>query len=512
MNDLNFLLEESVRRYGSRLALSFRPRYRTLRWSFGELRDRADELAHALAAQGVVPADRVLLFGANSPHWAAAFFAILARGAVVVPLNPRSPPEQLQRIVASCEPKLLLCSSRTPWPGGPIPMLEIEAAASAREKSSTQVSNVAELGSAVAPSPHGGQPGRTAGLHGEATRRATDRDDLSCTLGWGRSNDLSPPFLDRPHLASPVGGGTTLPPRGEGVESIGSAQVSITPDQLAEIVYTSGTTGEPKGVMLTHANLLACVEALVEAVPLQPSDGAVSIVPLFHLYGQMAGLLYPLSQGCALTYVPSLSSRVILDTFARTAASYLVAVPEFLKTVMDRLEDQLNRRPGLLRPIMRSLIRRRAFPDLRTIVSGGAPLSAELEAKWRAFGFEVLQGYGLTETSPMIACNTRSAHRFGSVGKPLRDISVVIAPDGEILVKGPNVMAGYFRDEARTRQAIQEGWLKTDDSGKFDEDGFLYVFGRKKYTSFPRTLKRSSTPSRGCATAPWSVWRGKGVR
>ena len=397
MNDLSALLDESARRYDARLALSFRPRYRTLRWTFGQLRDHADKLAQALQAQGTVPGDRVLLFGANSPHWAAAFFAILARGAVVVPLNPRSPPEQLQSIVASCAPKLLLCSSRTPWPGGPIAMIEIETAASAAE----------------------------------ALARADP--------------------------------------------------VPITPDQLAEIVYTSGTTGEPKGVMLTHANLLACIEGLVEAVPLLPTDGAVSIVPLFHLYGQMAGLLYPLSQGCALTYVPSLSSRVILDTFGRTAASYLVAVPEFLKTVMDRLEDQLRRRPAFLRPIVRRLIRRKAFPDLRIIVSGGAPLSAELEAKWRAFGFEVLQGYGLTETSPMIACNTRIAHRFCSVGKPLRGISVMIAPDGEILVKGPNVMTGYFRDEAHTGQAFQDGWLKTDDSGKFDEDGFLYVFGRKKY-------------------------------
>jgi long-chain acyl-CoA synthetase len=424
MNDLNALLEESARRYGSRLALSFRPRYRTLRWTFEQLWRRVDELASALSAQGIGPGDRVLLFGGNSPHWAAAFFAILARGAVVVPLNPRSPPEQLQRIVASSEPKLLLCSSRTPWPGGPIAMLEIESAVGTGE-SSPPASSIVDL-TAVA------------------------------------SDSLSP--LTR-----------------KGARSIGRSRVSTAPDRLAQIVYTSGTTGEPKGVMLTHANLMACVEGLVEAVPLLPTDGAVSIVPLFHLYGQMAGLLYPLSQGAALTYVPSLSSRVILDTFARTTATYLVAVPEFLKTVMDRLEDQLNGCPALLRSVVRRLIRRRAFPALRTIVSGGAPLSAELEAQWRAFGFEVLQGYGLTETSPMIACNTRIAHRPGSVGQALRGVSVVIAPDGEILVKGPNVMAGYFRDEARTRQVFQDGWLKTDDSGKFDEDGFLYVFGRKKY-------------------------------
>ncbi|HUL12056.1 MAG TPA: AMP-binding protein [Methylococcaceae bacterium] len=397
MTDLTALLDEMAEQYASRVALVYRPRYRTLRWTFGELRDRVGGVARALLTEGVGPGDRILLFSGNSPHWAAAFFAILARGAVAVPLNPRSPVEQLQRIIASCEPKLLLCSSRMPWPGGPIKTVEIEAVAAMTTK---------------APPP---------------------------------------------------------------------ARVPIQPGQLAEIVYTSGTTGDPKGVMLTHANLLACVHALGEAVPLLPGDAVLSIVPLFHLYGQMAGLLYPLSRGCALTYVPSLSSRVILNTFSRTPASYLVAVPEFLKTVMDRLEDELLRRPVFLRTIARRLIRRRAFQNLDTIVSGGAPLSAELETKWRAFGFEVLQGYGLTETSPMIACNTRHAHRFGSVGKPIPGVSVRVAPDGEILVKGPNVMAGYYRDEARTRQTIQDGWLKTDDSGKFDEDGFLYVFGRKKY-------------------------------
>lgn len=396
MNDLNDLLDVAVRQHADRTALVFRARYRTQRWTFANLHSHVDRLARALFAAGVKEDDRVLLLGGNSPYWVAAFFAAVARGAVVVPLNPRSPVEQLQRIVASCEPKLLLCSTHTPWPGGPIATIEIEKVAS-------------------------------------------------------------------------MEGSAPLPP------------IAIAPDQLAEIVYTSGTTGEPKGVMLTHANLLACVRALDEAIPLQPGANVVSIVPLFHLYGQMGGLLYPLSRGCAVTYVPSLSSRVILDTFARTPARFLVAVPEFLKTVMERLEEQLLKHPLPLRGIARRLVRRRGFPTLDTIISGGAPLSPELEAKWQALGFEVLQGYGLTETSPMIACNTRRAHRYGSVGKPIRDVTVAIAPDGEILVRGPNIMAGYFRDEPRTRQVLQDGWLKTDDSGRFDEDGFLYVFGRKKY-------------------------------
>jgi long-chain acyl-CoA synthetase len=397
MNNIYALLLQSKAAFATGLALSFKQRYRTLRWTYRELAEYTHNLAAALAAESIGPGDRVLLFGNNSPYWVAAFFGVLARGAVVVPLNPRSTPEQLELIAVSAEPKLLLRASHAVWLGPAMLSLLIE--------------EVCETPSGAA---------------------------------------------DMPGL-------------------------NASPDDLAEIIYTSGTTGTPKGVMLTHGNLLSVLQALSGALPLQAEESVMSIVPLFHVYGQVGGMLYPLQQGCTVTYFASLSSREIFSTLARRPAGYLVTVPEFLKTFMDRLEEKLSAWPAWLRRCLRGTIRRKISASLHTLVSGGAPLAPELEQKWRALGFEVLQGYGLTETSPLIAMNTPAAQRLGSVGKPLSGVAVRIAADGEILVQGANVMRGYFRDEQRTQQSFQDGWLKTDDAGKFDADGFLYVFGRKKY-------------------------------
>lgn len=397
MNNIYSNLQQSQTAFGSKPALAFRQRYRTLRWTYRELVERTHNIAVALAARNIEPGDKVLLFGNNSPQWVAAFFAVLARGAVVVPLNPRSTSEQLELIAAAAEPKVLLRANHAIWTGPAIDSLSIEDA-------SATASGPADL------------PGLNA-----------------------------------------------------------------SPNDLAEIVYTSGTTGAPKGVMLTHGNLLSVLRALPEAIPLNSRDSVMSIVPLFHVYGQVAGMLYPLQQGCVVTYFPSLSSREILNTLARMPADYLVTVPEFLKTFMERLETKLSAWPLWLRRCLRSYIRRNISATLHTLVSGGAPLVPELERKWRALGFDVLQGYGLTETSPMIAINTAAEQRIGSVGKPMTGVEVKIAEDGEIWVKGPNVMRGYYRDEQRTRESLQNGWLKTDDGGRFDADGFLYVFGRKKY-------------------------------
>ncbi len=398
MKNLYTLFLDRVERHAGRLAIEFRPRYRTARWTYRTLGAEVDALAHALAARDIGPGDHVLLYAGNSTHWAAAYFAILARGAVVVPLNPQSPPEQLERIVVSAEPRLLLRSSGRPWPGTPMVSFEIEGITGPQHRSEAA------------------QPG-------EATE----------------------------------------------------------PDSLAEIVYTSGTTGDPKGVMLTHANLLANLEAAAEAVPLSASDHVISLLPLFHMYGQMTSLLCPLWHGSAVTYLPSPSSRVIRETLAHTPATHLVTIPEFLKKVMERLEENIARLPRFLRRLLRARIRARVSRTLRTIVSGGAALDAEVERKWRDLGLEVLQGYGLTETSPVISSNTRDAYKPGSVGRALRGIELRLAPDGEILVHGPNVTPGYFHDRGRTRETFQDGWFRTGDAGRIDDEGFLYVFGRKKY-------------------------------
>lgn len=397
MINLYNYFESACAQHAARIAMEFRPRFRTLRWRYAELAQRTRALAAVLEAAGVAPGDRVLLYAASSPYWVAAYFAILARGAVVVPLNPQSPVSQLARIAASAGPRLVCHAARLPWPASALPAIEIERAA------------------------HGtSQP----------------------TSFPGREHEVG---------------------------------------ELAEIVYTSGTTGDPKGVMLTHANLLANIAMVEKVVPVASGDHVLTIIPLFHMYAQMASMLYPLGQGCAVTHLPAPSSRLILETLAQTRITHMVVVPEFLKTVMSRLEQRTGHLPGWLRRLLRPRIRARISRSLHTIVSGGAALEPEIERKWRDLGYEILQGYGLTETSPVIASNSAAANRPGSVGRVCEGLQVRIAADGEIQVRGPSVMAGYFRDEARTRAAFDGAWLKTGDGGRIDEEGFLYVYGRRKY-------------------------------
>ncbi len=417
------IFQHSVEKFRDRPALIMRPRYRTIRWTYAGLARYADSIARMLAAEGVRSGDRVLLWAPNSPYWVGAFFGILLRGGVVVPLHVENTSEFIEKVARQTDARLLLKASSLRGPA--------------------------------------------SGL------RAIDIDFLP------------PELASLPASPQPAAGHE---------------------DDLAEIVYTSGTTGAPKGVMLTHRNIVSNIEDLAGAIPVGPQDRFLSILPLSHLFEQVAGMLFPISRGARIIYLPRVSSGLIAEAMAEHRVTKLLAVPQFLDTVMKRIEararaegreaalETLRRVAGHLPfPLRRILFRkvlRRFGGRFKTVASGGAPLDPGLEQKWELLGIRLLQGYGLTETSPIVSANTYRAHRFGSVGKPLKNVSVTIVPDGEILVKGPNVFPGYYRDEAKTRQAftadgpsttLGAGWFKTGDLGELDRDGFLSIRGRKKY-------------------------------
>lgn len=278
-----------------------------------------------------------------------------------------------------------------------------------------------------------------------------------------------------------------------GKDTSGFVPASVADNDLAEIMYTSGTTGDPKGVMLSHRNLSSNLDALASVIPISVDDRFLSILPLSHMFEQIAGFLLPWHAGSRVVYAHS--SRAIGELLHTYRITLLVAVPEFLRIMMGRIRGAIgertfrvigwySRRVGI-KPLQRVLwypIHRRLGGALQTVASGGAPLDPQLERQWNLLGVHLLQGYGLTETSPIISVNTYQERRIGSAGKALPGTTISFAPDGEILIKGPGVFSGYFKDVERTRLSFtDDGWFKTDDIGEMDADGFLFIRGRKKY-------------------------------
>lgn len=244
------------------------------------------------------------------------------------------------------------------------------------------------------------------------------------------------------------------------------------PEDVALIVYTSGTTGRPKGVMVTLGNLDFEVARLSEAMLLGPESVFVSILPLTHLLEITGGLLTALHAGGEVAYPGSLMPEEVLRAMVDRSATHVIAVPLFLRLLKMELEKRVrNGSPPA----------RGHFPALRGFVSGGAPLDPTLESFFRSLGIDVFQGYGLTETGPVIAVNTPGACAPGSVGRPLPGIEVRIAAEGEIWTRGPHVMKGYFGREALTAAVLdREGWLRTGDVGSLDASGYVRVTGRLK--------------------------------
>ncbi|MFN7017619.1 MAG: AMP-dependent synthetase/ligase, partial [Fimbriimonadales bacterium] len=286
------------------------------------------------------------------------------------------------------------------------------------------------------------------------------------------------------------------------------------PDDLITFIYTSGTTGEPKGAMLTHHNLITNIEAVLELIDWQPTDLFLSFLPLSHVFERMGGHFLPIYAGLTIAYAESLFT--LANDMQEVKPTLMLGVPRFYASVMDRILASVRQMPPLrqklfyrmlevgkvysrcwregkpaplgtkiqhaiLDKLVASKIRERVGGRLRYFVSGGAALPKEVAEFFHAFGILILEGYGLTETSPVLTVNPPNAPRFGSVGKPIRGVEIRIAEDGEILARGPNIMKGYYKKPEATAAAIDpDGWFHTGDVGYMDSDGYLYITDRKK--------------------------------
>ena len=300
-----------------------------------------------------------------------------------------------------------------------------------------------------------------------------------------RAESLGLPLFDMEHLPEAARGRSPLP------------KAELEEDDLAEIVFTSGTTGDPKGAMLTHRNILSNAQAATEIFPIGPKQRLLSFIPLSHMFEQLAGCWTLLLSGASVVYPTSRQPAVIRRTFKERRVSMILITPAVVRSLHLAIERQAEAQgraavlvklraiarhlPMALRRVLFTSVHRQFGGRFRYIVSGGAALDPALGEAWRELGVDVLQGYGTTECAPAITFNRLDRNRLGSVGVPLPGVDVRIAADGEVQVHGPNVFAGYWENAEATSAVLDpDGWYHTGDLGEIDADGFLWLRGRKK--------------------------------
>ena len=415
------LLRWSCARYGESTALQMKRRGSWVRVAYGELLARAEAQAHLWRRCGLAAGDRVLLYGGNSPEWVISCMAASVAGLAVVPVDPQTPAGEVWKLAAFARARALIASRAG-----------LETLTSERVAA--------------------GVAGRPLALFD------LDRGGRPLPRDGAAAGSQPPPQEDR------------KPPR-------------VKPDMEASIIFTAGTAVEPRGVVLTHGNFLSNLLALAEVQRLDRGDRVLSLLPLHHGLEFTGSLLMSLLSGATVTYLETLDSRAILRTMRETGTTALLAVPRLLKILADRIE-RLGRHGEEER---NALDRDSAAPvsRLKLVVSGGAPLAPGIFESYRRMGVTVYEGYGLTETSPIVTVNPPGKARPGSVGIPLPGVELRIdEPDprgrGEILVRGPNVMPGYLDSPELTAGVLRNGWLHSGDIGWIDEEGYLFITGRCK--------------------------------
>jgi long-chain acyl-CoA synthetase len=417
-----------------------------------------ERLALGLGDLGVQRGDHVAILSENRYEWPVADLAILGLGAVSVPIYPTLTAQQVRYILENSEAKVVIAST-------PAQLAKLHAIVDTL-------------------------PRLTALVHMDPAPESHPKDrPLDAIMRRGAEKLAREPQAFR-QTAQQVKSG-----------------------DLATIIYTSGTTGEPKGAMLSHHNVVSNVTACLETIGLGSEDTSLSFLPLCHILERMAGLYAMLKAGVTIAYAES------IDTVAANAVevrpTVMTGVPRFYEKVYARVMENALSQPPIRRNIFfwglhagekkarayfahRKLgplaafqariadrlvgakIRARVGGRLRFCVSGGAPLSGKLLEFFFAVGIPIVEGYGLTETSPVICLNRRGNEKPGSVGPPIPGVEVRIGTDGEILTRGPHVMLGYFKNEEATRQSIRDGWFHTGDVGYLDSDGMLVITDRIK--------------------------------
>lgn len=438
------MFRNRVQKYGDRVALRVKKEgcYQDISWR--EFGDRVDRVAAGLHTLGLVPGDRVAILSENRPEWAYADLGALSIGCITVPIYATNPPAQISYILQDSESKVLFVSTQD----------QLQKIVPIR----VQLSSL-----------------KTIVVMDPVQSVLTGILSLSELMEMGgkdvKYQDLTPSVED-----------------------------------LATLIYTSGTTGEPKGVMLTHRNFLSNCQGCAQVIPINDQDVYLSFLPLSHVFERMAGYYLMIHQGATIAYAENLET--VPQNMLEVQPTVMCGMPRFFEKLYARVMESVQSTHGLKRKIaewalrvgQRSMVKGQRKVDLfladflvfrklksklggrlRFFVSGSAPLAKEIAEFFYGVGILILEGYGLTETSPVISCNRLDRFRFGTVGLPVPGVEVKIAPDEEILTRGPHVMKGYYKMETATKEVLtDDGWFHTGDMGEIDSDGFLKITDRKK--------------------------------
>lgn len=428
--------------------------------TYDQMREETELFSLGLAYLGIKKDDKVAIIAENRPEWVYSDFAILGLGAVDVPLYPSLTADSVEFILNNSESKGVIVSNK----------FQLNKFLKVRDKCKyikfIVVLNEKDFDPNV------------KDLH-------TFKDVQE--IGKKFKKDNASYFSDSMDLAKP--------------------------GDTCTIIYTSGTTGEPKGVVLTHHNILSNVQAALESFPITKDDVFLSFLPLCHIFERMAGYYTAFSSGGTICYAESIET--VAQNLVEVKPTIMTTVPRLFERIYSKIIKNVENQPVKKQkifwwaietgrayakakksksiPITLSVkhkladklvfkkLREKTGGNLRFFISGGAALPRELGEFFEAVGILIIEGYGLTESSPVIAANRIDAYKFGTVGKPMPGVQIKIAEDGEILAKGPNIMQGYYKNKKETEATIKDGWLYTGDIGVIDQDGFLMITDRKKH-------------------------------
>ena len=426
---------------------------------FNEVRKEVENLAGGIASLGIQKGDKVVILSENRKEWSFFDYATLINGAASVPIYSTLLPQQIKFIINNSDAKVVIVSNQEQLEK----VKEVEAELPKVEKIIVIDANGVEH-----------------------PKMITYRELIEQGKKYlSKSKNL-----------------------------IERSVSDLTRNDLATIIYTSGTTGLPKGVMLSHGNFLANIEGGLQAIPVSDADSFLSFLPLSHVFERMVGHFLAFQIGATIAYAESVDT--VAENLKEVKPTIMASVPRLFEKIYGKIIDSLeegsplkkrlffwaievgkkvteHRQQNIPLPnglkfkysiatkLVFSKLHERVGGRIRFFVSGGAPLSKEIGEFFTAAGLLILEGYGLTETSPVITVNLLNKFRFGAVGFPLNNVEVKIAEDGEILTKGPHVMKGYYKDEESTKEAIDSaGWFHTGDIGHIDDDGMLVITDRKK--------------------------------